>query len=624
MNCSSCSAKLRGNETFCPQCGAAVRSMAELVALARQGDEQAISDLYGRTYNAVYASVRAKARIDEDTVLDVVQDAYVKGFQSLNQLQNPEQFQAWMKTIALNRLRDVLKRNRPTLFSELSPEEENTVIDFEDERVEHLPDIVVDRQETARLMGEILDTLSDEQRMAVVLYFYEEMSVREIANLLECSENTVKSRLSYARKKIKAQVEDMERRGTKLYGLAPLPFLLLLLRNAEAYGPSLYAPAAAAAGGAGAGAAAAQAGAAGTAASGASGTASTAAAGTGVGLVTKIVAGVLAVALAAGGGAAAAKVMQARSSTPAAAVVEPETEEGAGERTESERENAPEQSAKPALKVADTNETSRVTVQEAEQRLTEKAEQRLTEAEQQPKEGAEDLYAPVLDMLYYNSSTNWEHVGGDEKYGDYTDHPLKMSYTSFVCNAYYVEQEYSAERMGYYFDDLDGNGTPELIIGADNQYKAGKIIELYTCRDGTFYHLASTGERWDYTLNKDNSIVLDIHSNSPFFALYRIKRDATSMTARELILYEEKALSHFEPHVGADGDVEIVDREDVYYYPEWEKGIDSCKKISRDRGYELFDGWLDPKDYSLTHFSDYTPHSKTPAYVIDEHGNTLE
>ena len=611
MNCSSCSAKLRGNETFCPQCGAAVRSMAELVALARQGDEQAISDLYGRTYNAVYASVRTKARIDEDTVLDVVQDAYVKGFQSLNQLQNPEQFQAWMKTIALNRLRDVLKRNRPTLFSELSPEEESTVIDFEDERVEHLPDIVVDRQETARLIGEILDTLSDEQRMAVVLYFYEEMSVREIANLLECSENTVKSRLSYARKKIKAQVEDLERRGTKLYGLAPLPFLLLLLRNAEAYGPSLYAPAAAAAGGAGAGAAAAQAGAsgaAGTAASAASGTASTAAAGTGVGLVTKIVAGVLAVALAAGGGAAAAKVMQVRSSTPAAAVVEPETEEGAGERTESERENAPEQSAKPALQVADTNETSRVTVQEAEQRLTEKAEQRLTEAEQQPKEGEEDLYAPVLDMLYYNSSTNWEHVGGDEKYGDYTDHPLKMSYTSFVCNAYYVEQEYSAERMGYYFDDLDGNGTPELIIGADNQYKAGKIIELYTCRDGTFYHLASTGERWDYTLNKDNTIAHFTYGGpAHLWALFALEKDAVSLSARESL----------ETFMGGEGS-------HFTYHPKGDYDSEPSEEISESRLDEITDRWLDPKDYSLTHFSDYTPHSKTPAYVIDEHGNTLE
>ena len=69
MNCASCGAKLKGTEAFCPQCGATQRSMAELVALAKQGDEQAISDLYGRTYNAVYASVKAKARVDEDTVL---------------------------------------------------------------------------------------------------------------------------------------------------------------------------------------------------------------------------------------------------------------------------------------------------------------------------------------------------------------------------------------------------------------------------------------------------------------------------------------------------------------------------------------------------------------------------
>ena len=79
-------------------------------------------------------------------------------------------------------------------------------------------------------MAEIIDTLPEDQRVVISMYYYEGMSVRQIAEELGITENTVKSRLSYGRKKIETKVLDLEKKGTKLYGLAPIPFLLLLLR----------------------------------------------------------------------------------------------------------------------------------------------------------------------------------------------------------------------------------------------------------------------------------------------------------------------------------------------------------------------------------------------------------
>ena len=198
------------------------------IALAASGDQQAISQLYELTYNQVYRTVKSMVQ-DEDAVLDIVQDSYVKAFRSLDQLDKPENFCAWMKRIATNKAKDYFKKKRPILFSEMAGEDDEE-IDFQDDRTENLPEEVIDRQETTRLINEILDSLSEEQRLVIGMFYYEQMSVREIAEILGCSENTVKSRLNYGRKKVEAKVLDLEKQGTKLYSLAPLPFLLWLFK----------------------------------------------------------------------------------------------------------------------------------------------------------------------------------------------------------------------------------------------------------------------------------------------------------------------------------------------------------------------------------------------------------
>lgn len=75
----------------------------------------------------------------------------------------------------------------------------------------------MDYAETKRLMKEILDGLPEDQKLCVLMYYYEELSVSDIADALGCSTGTVKSRLNYARKKIRNDVEELERKGTKLY-----------------------------------------------------------------------------------------------------------------------------------------------------------------------------------------------------------------------------------------------------------------------------------------------------------------------------------------------------------------------------------------------------------------------
>ena len=282
------------------------QSIRELVERAKMGDQQAIAALYEKTSRkAYYLSLQLVK--DQDQAQDILQDAFLKVFTNLNMLQQPENFQGWLDTIVINKSKDYLKKKKPVLFSQMTGSEEpDSEPDFEDERGYFSPEKQVDYQETKRLVQEMIDRLPEEQRMAVVLYYLENLSVGQIARLMECSEGTIKSRLNYGRKSIKAQVLALEKKGTKLYCMPLVPFLYWMFRQQILAAAAPKAVGAAVLQAAGAGAAAAGAGnAAGISAGTGAGTAGgTAAAGTGAAGTTAAGAGTAGTTAAAGAGTA--------------------------------------------------------------------------------------------------------------------------------------------------------------------------------------------------------------------------------------------------------------------------------------------------------------------------------
>ena len=210
--------------------------MSYLVQKARENDQEALTEIYKISSPAVYKTIWVLIK-DEDTVYDILQDTYVKAFTRLDQLQNPDKLIPWLKMIANNLAKDWLKKSKPVFFTDIYGGEELEDIPFEesieDVRSELNPEMAMDQQEAKRLVMEILDHLPEDQRVVIGMFYYEEMSVKDIAQTLGVSENTVKSRLSYGRKKIKEQVMDLEKRGTKLYSVAPFVFFLYLLGKAD-------------------------------------------------------------------------------------------------------------------------------------------------------------------------------------------------------------------------------------------------------------------------------------------------------------------------------------------------------------------------------------------------------
>ncbi len=231
MKCFNCGKIIEENILTCPYCKKEQGISRELFESAKEGNQQAYAQIYNCCYGNVYYTVKSMIR-DEDTIQDIVQDTFIQAFRSLDTMVYSEgKFQAWMRRIAHNATVDYVRKKKPVLFSEMETDDEATGIDFKDEREDHMPESVIDKNETTRLIQEILNTLSDEQRLAVGMYYYEQYSIKEIAETISVSEGTVKSRLNYARRKIEEKVRQLEKKGTKLYGLSPVPFLLFLFRN---------------------------------------------------------------------------------------------------------------------------------------------------------------------------------------------------------------------------------------------------------------------------------------------------------------------------------------------------------------------------------------------------------
>lgn len=206
----------------------------QAVEAAKKGEEEGFTFLYEQTYKSKYYLAMKYVR-NEEIAKDVLQDAYMKAFLKLDTLENPEAFAGWLGIIVANTAKNELKKNNPMLFTELEgdSEEERFEYQIEDENIDNQPEMAYSQKETQELVHEFIDSLSEEQRICILMFHIEQKSIQEIADALECSENTVKSRLNYGRKNIKAKAEELQKKGYKLYGVAPITLFLHLLMSEE-------------------------------------------------------------------------------------------------------------------------------------------------------------------------------------------------------------------------------------------------------------------------------------------------------------------------------------------------------------------------------------------------------
>ena len=203
--------------------------LVKLVQKAAEGDAQAFSVLYEEYYDKIYY-LSFKLLQNSEEASDIAQETFITAFESIKTLKNAFAFEGWLKTIASNKCKNHFKKAKPLLFSQYENEDTVELI-IEDTKVENAVEII-DNAEIRRIINDIIDHLPDEQRVCVMLYYFDEKPIAEIAEFMECSEGTVKSRLNYARKKIKEEIEAIEKKDDiKLHSAVIIPLLGAILSS---------------------------------------------------------------------------------------------------------------------------------------------------------------------------------------------------------------------------------------------------------------------------------------------------------------------------------------------------------------------------------------------------------
>ena len=203
-----------------------MKTIKELVLSAKNGNKKAFDKLYKLTSNDVWFTCVSLLK-DEENSKDIMQETYITAFLKLDTLKDEEKFCGWLTAIATNKSKNKLKGK-----VEYQIDDEVLITEAETDEL-MLPEEYITKTEKRKVLLQIMeDTLSFNQYQTVLMFYFDEMSISEIAQGLEISEGTVKSRLNSSRAKMKTAIEDYEKKsGDKLHGVVVVPFFTTIFKE---------------------------------------------------------------------------------------------------------------------------------------------------------------------------------------------------------------------------------------------------------------------------------------------------------------------------------------------------------------------------------------------------------
>lgn len=203
-----------------------MKTIKELVLSAKNGNKKAFDKLYELTSNEVWFTCVSLLK-DEENAKDIMQETYITAFLKLDTLKDEEKFCGWLTAIATNKSKNKLKGK-----VEYQIDDEVLIAETETDEL-MLPEEYINKAEKRKVLLQIIeDTLSFNQYQVVLMFYFNELSIAEIAQALEISEGTVKSRLNSSRAKMKTAIEDYENKsGDRLHGVVFVPFFTTIFRE---------------------------------------------------------------------------------------------------------------------------------------------------------------------------------------------------------------------------------------------------------------------------------------------------------------------------------------------------------------------------------------------------------
>ena len=217
------------------------KELIDSIVAMQNGDTDAFSTFYSHTSNYVYKRAKFIMK-DEEDALDLTQETFVQAYKNINSLESSENIYAWLGAICYRQGMRIFRGRKEILVDE---EAESIFEDIVSEDMDTSPEESNEAKETADIVMSLIEELPPLQKAAIVAFYYDNKKIDDIAEEFECSPNTIKSRLNYAKKFLKEKVEAHEKsHGYKLHSVTPFVMAYALKKLFAQNGYTLAADAA--------------------------------------------------------------------------------------------------------------------------------------------------------------------------------------------------------------------------------------------------------------------------------------------------------------------------------------------------------------------------------------------
>ena len=201
-------------------------NISHLVEKIKKGDNKSFEKLYKLTEREVWFTCISFLK-NETTAQDIMQETYITAFLKIQSLEKSSQIRSWLNRIAVNKCKNYLK-GKGEIQLDYEIFENQAIVD---ERISIPEEYISDKAKREIILSIMQEVLSDVQYQTVIMHYFNEMTVDEIAEVFECSRGTVLSRLNYSRAKMKTAIEDYENKsGDRLHGVV-VPFFTTIFKE---------------------------------------------------------------------------------------------------------------------------------------------------------------------------------------------------------------------------------------------------------------------------------------------------------------------------------------------------------------------------------------------------------
>lgn len=201
--------------------------LSELAQKAKNGDISAFEKIYIELSPEIYA-IACEITQNKEESRDLVQDCFVAAMENISTLKEPDKIKNWLIRIAANKSRDYIKKKKPSVLTE---DQYDIIENLEEDDIAVIPEASLEADERVEDVNEMLQSLTEDKRLCLLLRYKHDMSYAEIANELGISESAVKSRISRAKDDIEKEAEKRKKKGLPLFSVAPFGLVIFALKK---------------------------------------------------------------------------------------------------------------------------------------------------------------------------------------------------------------------------------------------------------------------------------------------------------------------------------------------------------------------------------------------------------